>query len=70
MQLNQIIVTQETLQNANDFMPLEQKTAFASLVAEKCRNAVQIAARDDTQSKALPSMYMENAELKTPLTVN
>lgn len=57
-------ITAWTILEARTYVPMAEKVAFVEHAAGKCRNAVQIAANGSEQTKALPDMFMVNAERK------
>lgn len=52
------------IKQARTYVPMSEKVAFVEHAAARCRVQVQVGAENDTQSKALPNMYMENTERK------
>lgn len=57
-------INASTMKKIRTYVPVAEKVLFVESVAGKCVNAVQVGARDDVRSDALPTMYMENAERK------
>lgn len=62
--MEKIIITEETIHNANSYVPCESKEAFVESTYQKCLNRVDINL-DESGNAPMPYMYMENTFLKS-----
>lgn len=59
-------LTNETVANANTYVPLMAKIGFAEYVAEKCISAVEISTYGESgETSTLPPMYREDTAKKS-----
>lgn len=58
-------ITEETVQEANTYVPLMDKVAFVEYAAERCFDRLHVSMKDDVLDLPMAPMYKENTQLKS-----
>lgn len=58
-------ITAEQMAKVNTYLPLQAKSEWVELIAQKCLNPVQVNATMEGMEIPLPTMYKENVEFRS-----